>query len=983
MSKSHVFISGIGGLGVEIAKNVVLAGVHRVTLHDTKTASIIDLATQYYVTEKDIGQNRAEVSAPRVRELNPYVNVDFSTHSLDGDLSFLSQYQCVVLTETPLSIRIKVNDYCHSRNICFITADTFGVFCQAFCDFGNNFEIHDKNGEDIPDVFLSNVSREDDKTVVTTLEHHMHGLEDGDVVKLTEIEGLKELNYDEKRNNVYKITVISPYKFSIPEDISSYGKYISGGLMTHVKEVIVENYLPLKEALEKPIILMSDLGKFDYPNQLHIGFQALENYREKHGSYPEPWNISQANEVVTLANEINQQTAAKVEKLDEKLIKLLAATNRGQIIGMTAFLGGSIGQEVLKACSGKFTPLKQWFYLDAIELLPDIDGTDFSDFIPSKPETRYDGQIICIGKTLNNKLRDAKLFMIGAGAIGCEMLKNYALLGIGTGKHGQVIVTDNDLIETSNLSRQFLFREKDVQSAKSETSAKSVKAMNPDINIDARLDKIGPETEDKYPDKFFGQLDVVVNALDNVQARLYVDSRCVTNQKPLLESGTMGTKAHVQVILPHKTETYASSRDPPEKDVPFCTIKSFPSRIEHTIQWARDKFESLFVTQPREVQQFLEDKSYLQGLKSGSGRPRISMIRHIKKIATHPPTTWEDCITFARIKFQSYFHNAAQQIIHAFPLDMKMKDGTKFWALPKRPPTPLVFDPKNSSHMSFIIAAAGVYARVHNIKPNLDIDTIAKICSGVKVPEFKPKSKHIETDESKTKEEVVKQHNQEPEQEFESLLADLEKLLQKKPNLKLSVEEFEKDDDENFHVDFITAASNLRASSYSISPSDKLKTKQIAGKIIPAIATTTSAVAGLVSIELVKVLNKDLPLEKFKNTFLNLALPLFALSEPAPAQKTLITGTTGFTVWDRWEVKGDLTLQEFIDHFKKVYNLTVTGVFQEVKMVYVAIMPMHKKRLPQKMSALVKGDEYVDLIVSFDSEKGDNVNGPIVRYWFK
>lgn len=132
--------------------------------------------------------------------------------------------------------------------------------------------------------------------------------------------------------------------------------------------------------------------------------------------------------------------------------------------------------------------------------------------------------------------------------------------------------------------------------------------MNPSLHIEANLDKVGTDTEAKYSDAFFQTLDIVVNALDNVQARLYVDQRCVTNQKPLLESGTMGTKGHVQVILPYQTETYASQRDPPEKDVPFCTIKSFPAQIEHTIQWARDKFKALFIDKPQEVQKFFDDK---------------------------------------------------------------------------------------------------------------------------------------------------------------------------------------------------------------------------------------------------------------------------------------------------------------------------------------------------------------------------------------
>ena len=169
------------------------------------------------------------------------------------------------------------------------------------------------------------------------------------------------------------------------------------------------------------------------------------------------------------------------------------------------------------------------------------------------------------------------------------------------------------MIEKSNLNRQFLFRPRHIQKPKSTTAADSVKTINPSINIVAQQHKVGPETTATiYTDSFFQAQDIVVNALDNVTARMFVDSRCVSNFKPLMESGTMGAKGHVQVILPGQTESYASQRDPPEADVPYCTLKSFPSQIEHTIQWARDKFTNLFSFKPAEFNKFWEKQGTVE-----------------------------------------------------------------------------------------------------------------------------------------------------------------------------------------------------------------------------------------------------------------------------------------------------------------------------------------------------------------------------------
>ena len=107
-----------------------------------------------------------------------------------------------------------------------------------------------------------------------------------------------------------------------------------------------------------------------------------------------------------------------------------------------------------------------------------------------------------IGSDLYKTLTKLKVFMVGAGAIGCELLKNFAMLGIGTDTIGKIYVTDPDIIEVSNLSRQFLFREKHIRKPKSSTAAAAIKLMSPNINCLPLLEKVHNQTENIFNDNF-------------------------------------------------------------------------------------------------------------------------------------------------------------------------------------------------------------------------------------------------------------------------------------------------------------------------------------------------------------------------------------------------------------------------------------------------------------------------------------------------
>ena len=851
----------------------------------------------------------------------------------------------MVLTTTTLKDQLAISEYCHQNGIYLVIADTFGLFGYIFTDFGKNFTVGDATGETPQNGIIADI---DSEGLVTALDEARHGLEDGDYVSFTEVEGMEELNGAAPR----KITVKGPYTFSIG-DVSGLGAYKRGGLYTQVKMPKFIDFEPLSQQLKKPELLMSDFAKFDRPAQLHAGVQALHKFAETHdGKMPRPHNDADADEVFKLAKDLLPE--GDETELDEKVIKELSYQARGDLTALAAFFGGLAAQEVLKSVSGKFHPIKQWLYFDSLESLP--TSVKRSEELCQPLNSRYDGQIAVFGKEFQDKIANVKQFLVGAGAIGCEMLKNWSMMGLATGPKGKITVADMDQIEKSNLNRQFLFRPKDVGKLKSDCAAEAVQAMNPDLNgkIVTIADRVGQDTEHVFNENFWEELDGVTNALDNVDARTYVDRRCVFFNKPLIDSGTLGTKGNTQVVLPRLTESYSSSQDPPEVSFPMCTLRSFPNRIEHTIAWARDLFQSCFVGPPETVNLYLTQPKYIESQLKQSGNEKQTLESLRDFLVTEKPSNFDDCITWARTQFEKQYNNAIQQLLYNFPKDSKTSSGQPFWSGPKRAPTPLKFDPSNQTHMGFIIAAANLHAFNFKISsPSLQPKDYVKVMDNMIIPEFSPDAKvKIQADEKEPDPNADQGGSSFDDSRELQEMADSLPKPESLPGLRLEPVEFEKDDDSNHHIDFITAASNLRALNYSIPEADRHKTKFIAGKIIPAIATTTALVTGMVVLELYKIIDGKDDIEQYKNGFINLALPFFGFSEPISSPKGKYLSKNGEVtidkLWDRFEVE-NVTLKEFLADFESK-GLEISMISSGVSLLYASFYPASKlkDRMPMK-----------------------------------
>ncbi|KAJ8507709.1 hypothetical protein ONZ45_g9959 [Pleurotus djamor] len=440
-----------------------------------------------------------------------------------------------------------------------------------------------------------------------------------------------------------------------------------------------------------------------------------------------------------------------------------------------------------------------------------------------------------LGPELAEKLPQTKVLLVGAGGIGCELLKNIVLIGFG-----QITLLDLDTIDLSNLNRQFLFRKKDVKQSKALVAAKTAASFNPNVHIKPIHGNI---KEPQFDVQWFQGFDLVLNALDNLDARRHVNKMCMAAGVPLVESGTAGYLGQVQPLLKQdRMECFDCLPKPTPKTFPVCTIRSTPSQPIHCIVWSKSYLLSQLFGED-------EDSGELdEALKQGENATEIATLRKeaqaFKAVRLALRTPSANSADAAKMAFQKVFNSDIKNLL-------SMADMWKH----RSPPTPLDFDA--------ILSGSAANGNANGADASRSSSNGQSNGAGTSVSGLKDQQRLSLKDN------------------VELFVASSERLAARLRAGEDTIS-FDKDDDDT--LDFVTAASNLRSDAYGIEQKTRWEVKEMAGNIIPAIATTNAIISGLIVLQALHFLRKSY--DQLRNVHIQQkpAVPLssIALSLPNP-----------------------------------------------------------------------------------------------------
>lgn len=259
---------------------------------------------------------------------------------------------------------------------------------------------------------------------------------------------------------------------------------------------------------------------------------------------------------------------------------------------------------------------------------------------------------------------------------------------------------------------------------------KSNKSINKDINCKYMEEFVNNQTENIFNKDFFGKQKAVILAVDNFETRTYISELCEEYNIPYFNCGMEGSYANVEAFIPGKTEK-ASYQSNYKKVVPPCTLKMFPSSIEHCVLRALDHFEKYFYSYIKNVEimesdlnRFYEEINEILDLivQFNKNKKIFKFLKIAKK------QNFDDCIKYSMKKYYRFFIYNINEILHCYPPDKINKEtGLKFWIGNKVISHVLDFEPNDNYCYGFNKSVSCLLANCLNIPiHNINIDGYIK-----------------------------------------------------------------------------------------------------------------------------------------------------------------------------------------------------------------------------------------------------------------
>jgi len=302
LRKARILLVGLTGLGNEVCKNILLAGIQHLTMLDDTVLSKEDSLIQFLAPQESVGMNKAEASLLRAKELNPMVDIVVDTENIEKKSdSFFSQFDVVCMTGCNAELEIKINDICHKLGVKFLSGNVFGYYGYMFADLGEHSYMAEK---------------------VKIVNSKKNG-EGPSSAKRSKIENDDEVEYEEKTTT----------------------------------------FCTLSDALSSSPFQGKSLSEAKKFSKTFLVMKVLHEYQKKYKCLP---NQVKSNQELENLLDVRNEVFEKLQIDNELLTDEFSDYCTGTLYPVNPIVGGVMAQEVIKAVSRKDTPHNNFFFYDAV-----------------------------------------------------------------------------------------------------------------------------------------------------------------------------------------------------------------------------------------------------------------------------------------------------------------------------------------------------------------------------------------------------------------------------------------------------------------------------------------------------------------------------------------------------------------------------------------------------------------------------------------